>query len=179
MLTLSILRHAKSAWDDPELPDSERPLAPRGRKTAPLMGAFMAAQGLSPNIVLCSPAQRTRETFDLVGPYLGGKPKISLDDGLYLVDGDQLLARLRAIKPVARRIPRHALLVGHNPGLQELALDLMARDPAHAGDRRALSEKLPTAGLVVLDFEAERWRELTPGTGRLRHFMTPKRLQAA
>jgi phosphohistidine phosphatase len=98
---------------------------------------------------------------------------------LYLAECEDLLARLRAIKDVAKRPPREILLVGHNPGLQELALELMARDPAHAGDRRALSEKLPTAGLVVLDLEAERWRELMPGTGRLRHFMTPKRLQIA
>jgi phosphohistidine phosphatase len=180
MLTLSLLRHAKSGWDDPGLEDLARPLAARGRKAAPLVGAFMAANGIAPDMVICSPSVRTRETLSLIGEHLTGKHKTIFEDALYLASSKTLLARVQAVKGRGRAaIPKHVLIIGHNPGLQEFALALMTRQPEHAGDRRALSAKLPTSGLVVLDFDAERWRDVMPGDGRLRHFVTPKRLQAA
>lgn len=176
MLTLSILRHAKSGWDDPSLEDIDRPLATRGRKAAPIVGAFMATNGIAPDLVLCSPSVRTRETLELIGRHLPGVPPAKFEDGLYLASRDALLARIQAVKGRGRAIPKHLLIVGHNPGLHELALLLMRREPEHAGDRRALSAKLPTCALVVLDFDVERWRDVHPDRGRLRHFVTPKRL---
>lgn len=179
MLTLSLLRHAKSGWDDPELDDMDRPLAARGRKAAPMVGAFMAANAIAPDVVLCSPSVRTRQTLELIGKNLATAPKVVFDEALYLASGEALLARIRAIKGKGRAVPGHALVIGHNPGLQELALSLMARQSERAGDRRALSAKLPTCALVVLDFDTGRWRDVQPGGGKLRHFVTPKRLQAA
>lgn len=178
MLTLSLLRHAKSGWDDPDLDDVDRPLAARGRKAAPVVGAFMAANAIAPDLVMCSPSVRTRQTLDLVSQHLAGSPKVVFDDALYLATGEALLARVQAVKGKGRAAPRHVLVIGHNPGLQELALALTASQPEHAADRRAMAEKLPTCALVVLDFDAERWRDILPGGGRLRHYMTPKRLQA-
>ncbi len=179
MLTLSLLRHAKSGWDDPSLEDVDRPLAVRGRKAAPIIGAFMAANGIAPDLVLCSPSVRTRETLALVGEHFAGKVKSTFDDALYLASSETLLVRVRAVKGRGKSMPKHVLLIGHNPGLQDLALTLMTRQPEHAGDRRALSANLPTCALVVLDFDAERWRDVMPDGGRIRHFVTPKRLQAA
>lgn len=178
MLTLSLLRHAKSGWDDPTLDDKDRPLAARGRKAAPIVGAFMAANAIVPDLVLCSPSVRTRQTLELVGKHLPGAFRVVFDDALYLAGGEALLARVHAVKGRGRAVPGHVLLVGHNPGLQELALALMARQSERAGDRRAMSDKLPTCALVVLDFDAGRWRDVQPGGGKLRHFVTPKRLQA-
>ena len=179
MLTLSLLRHAKSGWDDPSLKDVDRPLAVRGRKAAPIVGAFMAANGIAPDLVLCSPSVRTRETLDLVSKQFTRALKVKFEAVLYLASGETMLAHVQAVKGRGKTMPKHVLLIGHNPGLQDLALTLMTRQPEHAGDRRALSANLPTCALVVLDFDAERWRDVMPDGGRMRHFVTPKRLQAA
>ena len=83
MLTLSLLRHAKSSWKDTSLPDLDRPLATRGMVEAPLMGKAMAKHGLDPDLVLCSTARRTRDTLELVLPQLKTEPKVIYEDGLY------------------------------------------------------------------------------------------------
>ena len=95
MLTLSLLRHAKSSWEDGSLKDFERPLAKRGESAAPRMGAFMAERGLAPQLILCSPAVRARQTLDLVLPHLAGDPSVLYEDRLYLAAPSALLARLR------------------------------------------------------------------------------------
>ena len=170
MFTLSLFRHAKSNWDDPGLRDFDRPLARRGETAAPRMGEFMAAQGIGPELILCSPAVRTRQTLDLVLPYLEGGPTVLYEEGLYLAPASQLLGRVRKVEARVR----HVMLVGHDPGMHGLAVEL-AGSGAHKL-MQVLAAKFPTAGLAVLDFEFDDWSKIEPGTGQLRIFMTPKRL---
>src|SRR4029450_13070844 len=114
MLTLSLLRHAKSSWDDASLEDFERPLAKRGESAAPRMGRFMAEQGLAPQLILCSPAVRARQTLDLVLPHLAGGPTVVYEDNFYLDAPSVLLARLRKVEGKVS----HVMIVGHDPGMQ-------------------------------------------------------------
>jgi phosphohistidine phosphatase len=170
MVTLSLLRHAKSSWDDPGLDDIDRPLAERGKKAAPRMGAYMAEHGIAPDLILSSPSVRTRQTLDLVLPKLASTPPVTLEDGLYLATALALLKRVRKLKPSVR----HVMVVGHDPGLHDLAVELAGSgDPA---DLQALAAKFPTAGLAVIVFEASAWQGVEPGAGRLVLFMTPRRL---
>jgi len=171
MLTLTLLRHAKSSWDDQVLDDFDRPLAKRGEKAAPLMGAALAQMRLRPDLVICSGAVRTRQTLALVLEQLGGRtPQVAFDDGIYLAPPDKILARVRAISSG----PHHVMVVGHNPGMEELAQELAGTGPADA--RALMAAKFPTAGLAVFTFDAESWREIAPGRGRLEHFLTPRQL---
>jgi phosphohistidine phosphatase len=170
MLTLSLLRHAKSSWDDASLDDFERPLAKRGESAAPRMGAFMAEQGLAPQLILCSPAVRARQTLELVLPHLEGGPTVDYEENFYLAASAVLLARLRKIDARVR----HVMIVGHDPGMQRLALELTADGETDA--RRALAVKFPTAGLAVIRFRAREWAKIGTGKGQLELFMTPKML---
>jgi phosphohistidine phosphatase len=170
MLTLSLLRHAKSSWEDGSLEDFDRPLAKRGETAAPRMGAFMAAHGLAPQLILCSPAVRTRQTLDLVVPHLPGQPTVVYQDDFYLAAPSVLLARLRK---VGGKIG-HVMVVGHNPGMQGLAVALAGEGEARM--LQALSGKFPTAGLAVIRFKVRSWAKVGHGTGRLELFATPKML---
>ena len=171
MLTLSLLRHAKSSWDDPELPDHDRPLNKRGTRDAPRVGARMRAGKITPDLIVCSGAVRARATLTLVLSALNeARPPIVYDEALYLAEPDALLTRLAAIEAANR----HVLLVGHNPGLHALALELTG-----AGERRDLARLalgFPTAALATIDFAVASWDLIAPGTGRLRLFVTPKQL---
>lgn len=173
MLTLTLLRHAKSSWEAPGLSDHERPLNGRGLKAAPRMARHMASLGLKPDLIVCSTAQRTRQTLALVLPELGRpQPIVSYEAELYLAESDVLLNRLRAV----RGDSRHVLVIGHNPGLHDLAVAL-----AGTGDAKAIAwlvAKLPTAGLVVLEFPGTTdWSTLAARGGRLATFATPKALE--
>jgi phosphohistidine phosphatase len=170
MFTLALFRHAKSNWDDPGLKDFDRPLARRGEAAAPRMGAFMAAQGIEPELILCSPAVRTRQTLDLVLPCLHGTPTVVYEEGFYLAAASQLLARVRRVEANVR----HIMIVGHDPGMHGLAVDLAGS--GNPKQMQALAAKFPTAGLAVLDFEVDEWSKIEPGLGQLRLFMTPKQL---
>ncbi len=161
MLTLSLLRHAKSSWDDASLKDFDRPLSERGENAAPRMGAYMAAQGLAPDLVLCSPAVRARQTLDLVLPHLADGPTVVYEDNFYLAAPSVLLARLRKIGAKVH----HVLIVGHDPGMQGLALELAGTGDAER--LQALASKFPTAGLAVIRFKIRDWSRVGPGKGRL------------
>jgi phosphohistidine phosphatase len=176
MLTLILLRHAKSSWEGPGLSDFKRPLAKRGVKAAPEIGAALARLDLRPDLVLCSGAVRARETLALVLPAFGSQsPPVVYDDRLYMALPDGLLAGLHAIKPDHEgHSPKHVMMVGHNPSFEELALMLVGDGPADELAR--LSEKFPTAAAAVITFDAESWAEVEPGAGRLNHFLTPRRL---
>lgn len=171
MLTLSLLRHAKSSWTDPDLADTERPLAKRGIKAAPLMGAVMKREDLTPDLVLCSPAVRARETLELLLGEIGGRPpEIEVAEEFYPGSPTAMLERLRAIG----KEHRHVLAIGHNPGLHALALDLIGK-----GDRDQLAQlakKFPTAALAVLRLPGDRWSGLKRGAARLDRFVTPRSL---
>ncbi len=170
MLTVSLLRHAKSSWDDSGLQDIERPLGDRGRKDAPRMAAWMAKNGVAPQLILCSPSVRTRQTLDLVLPALKGKPAVAYEDDFYLASAGTLLKRIRKVEAAVA----HVMLVGHDPGMHGLAMDLSGSGKPE--DLQALAAKFPTAGLAVIAFEARAWAGVKAGNGRLVTFMSPKRL---
>ena len=175
MLTLSLFRHAKSSWADAGLEDFDRPLATRGEEAAPLMGAFLAERGLVPDLVLCSGSRRTRQTLDLalaLGP-LKARPETQFLDDLYHATVPALLAIIRR----APSAPRCLMLVGHNPGLQALALELIGGgDPS---GRRAIAHKFPSAAVAVMTFDAPNWAAIGARAAYLTIFMTPKQLAGA
>ena len=170
MLTLSLLRHAKSSWDDPSQKDFDRALSKRGETAAPRVGAYMAQQGLAPDLVLCSPAVRARQTLDLVLPRLAGCPTVVYEESFYLAAPSVLLARVRKVDAKVQ----HVLIVGHDPGMQGLALELSGSGEAQS--LQAVAAKFPTAGLAVIRFKARDWSKVGRGKGRLELFVTPKML---
>lgn len=171
MLTLSLLRHAKSSWDDPELEDHDRPLAKRGAADAPRMGEFMAENELKPELVLCSSSVRTRATLMLVLSKLGEPPRdILYEEGLYHAAPAKLLTRVRKVDNGSR----HVLLIGHNPGLHAFVLELTGSGKGKY--MAAIAAGFPSGALAVLDFDLDRWNELSPALGTLRLYKTPKSL---
>jgi len=166
-LTLTLLRHAKAARDGVDGTDLSRPLTGRGRRNADAVGAHMAEARIAPSLILCSSAARTLETLDLVLPHLTGKPKVSLLDTLYLAGPLVLLKRLHAVPGKTS----HVMIIAHNPGLHALALDLIADGPQE--QIGALGRKLPTSGLVVMNFALAAWEEVVAGTGTLVSFTAP------
>lgn len=174
MLTLLLLRHAKSSWENPGLADYDRPLGKRGQKAAPRMGAEIAALKLRPDLVLCSGAQRTRETLALAIEPLGSPtPAVVYDDAIYMASPNELLALLRKL-PSGADAPQTVMVVGHNPGLEELAAEL-----AGGGEKDAckvMAAKFPTGALAVLTFDAPAWSAIAPGGGKVQRFITPASL---
>jgi phosphohistidine phosphatase len=164
MRRLMLLRHAKSDWSG-SMRDHDRPLAPRGRKAAPRMGHFMAQHGLVPDQVLVSSATRTRETWELVQAELGASPPVRYDERIYEAAAERLLAVVRETGGETTSL----LLVGHNPGLEELAGMLVAPG---SSDGPRLAAKFPTTALAVLDFSVAGWAEIDRGGGRLDRFVT-------
>src|SRR4051812_42665146 len=157
MKRVLLLRHAKSSWDDPSLDDHARPLSGRGRRAAKAMARHLRAQGLQPRLVLCSTAKRTRETLVRIEPALG-RHEVRAERELYGASAEALLARLQRLPDKVDSV----LVIGHNPGLQELALALAA-----AGETRdRVAEKFPTAALSTLEFDGG-WHELGPGGAQL------------
>lgn len=170
MKTLCLLRHGKSAWDDPALDDHDRPLAPRGRKAAGVIGRHLKETGLRPDLVLCSTARRASDTLALVLESLGTDLPVERERGLYLCGSHVLLERLRDAPDTSERL----MLVAHNPDLHELAM-LLTADGEDA-DLRNLREKFPTGACAILRFGATRWRDVEPGGGRLVELALPRRL---
>ena len=138
------------------------------------MGSYMHAKGYEPELVLCSTAERTKETLELVLPSLARQPQMRYDRSLYLAEWPALLAEIHAVSSR----PSPLMVVGHNPGLEQLAiaLALQAQSPAERSRLQKLAEKFPTAALAVLDFEIADWSGLKPGLGRLIDFIRPKDL---
>ena len=164
-----LLRHAKSSWDDPELQDHERPLAKRGRKAVALLHDHLRESGVAPDLVLCSSAVRAIQTLEGVR---GGFPpgtRVETEAGLYAASAGSLLGRLRRLPEDTGSV----MLVGHNPGLEDLAAELAGDGDPDA--RAALEAKYPTGGLATLAFEGP-WRELGPEDVTLEAFVVPRRL---
>ena len=172
-MRLLLLRHAKSDWSG-KADDHARPLSARGKRTAPRIGACMHAKGYEPELVLCSTAERTKETLELVLPVFAGQPQIRYDRSLYLAEWPELLAKIRTVSSGATPL----MVVGHNPGLEQLAIALALQAPSAAerGRLQKLAQKFPTAALAVLDFEIADWSEVKPGLGRLIDYVRPKDL---
>jgi phosphohistidine phosphatase len=168
MRRLMLLRHAKSDRS-PGVRDIDRPLNPRGFKAAPQMGAYLAEHDLVPRKVVVSPSLRTRSTWEGMSAALGD-PEAEIVDAIYEAPDSALLKVIRATPADVKTL----LMIGHNPGLQDLALDLVGDGPREA--RARLSVEFPTAALAVIDIEGEAWTEFRPGKGRLERFVTPKGL---
>lgn len=170
MLILCLLRHAKSSWEDASIQDFDRPLAARGKDAAPRMGAYMAEHGIAPQLILCSTAMRARQTLALVLPKLPNDPSVDFEDALYLASPSTLLARIRKVEANVTC----AMIVGHDPGMHGLAIELSGRGDSENLHR--LANKFPTAGLAVISFRTSQWSQLKPKAGRLERFMFPRLL---
>ncbi len=169
MRRLMLLRHAKSNWPE-GVADRDRPLAVRGRESAPVMGRYLAEELLLPDLVLISPARRTVETWELVRPMLPEKPGTHHEPRIYEAKAERLLQVAQEAEPGVRTL----LLIGHNPGFEDLAAKLTGHGDRYAAARMA--QKYPTCGLAVLDFAIEDWRDLALRSGRLERFVTPASL---
>jgi len=161
------MRHAKSSWDEPDVADHDRPLAPRGRKAATALRDHLRELTERPELVLCSSSVRTVETLERIRKALPAETTIRIEDDLYGADAEELLARVRRLPASVTS----ALLIGHNPGVGELAAML-----AGHGDREmrtALATKFPTAALARLAFD-QAWSVVEPGAATLEEFWTPR-----
>lgn len=170
MLSLLLMRHAKSSWDDPKQEDYERPLNKRGASDAPHIAAWIVKHGLKPDLVLCSGAIRTRGTLALMLPQFTPPPEVCYEEDLYLASAGTMLDRIRKVEGTPRRV----MVVGHNPGTHALALELIG-----AGDRKQITQlaiQFPTAGLAVIDFAIDKWRDVRPASGGLSRFVSPRTL---
>jgi phosphohistidine phosphatase len=172
MRHLMLLRHAKTERAAPGERDRGRELTTRGRADAPVIGAYLADHGLAPDLALVSPAKRTQETWALIATAFTKAPRAVNDDRIYNAGTEDLLELIRET-PSARTL----LVIGHNPGLHDLAMQLITS--GDAAMRRRLAEKLPTSGLVVIDFPFDDWSRLRWHCGRLTHYVTPKLLAEA
>lgn len=170
MKRLFLLRHAKSSWDDPALADFDRPLAPRGRRAAGLLARYMQEAALSFDRVLCSGAERARETWGAIAEAMGSRAPTDYEDGLYLAGARNLMARLRALDPAVNSV----LLVGHNPDLEILARQLCRGGADDALAR--LAAKYPTGGLAEIALDCEDWSSLHDACGTLERFTVPREL---
>src|SRR5271157_3045658 len=170
MKTVTLFRHAKSGEkDNPRIDDFDRPLSDRGLKAAPKMGMAMRDRHLRPNLILCSPSVRTRQTLTMASAEAWDiAPKIRFDKKLYEASAQTLLSVLKGVP----KDVDHVMIIGHNPGLQDLAVTLAV----DGRERQQLKDKLPTAAVVSIEFEEELWTELQPASGHLVLYMSPKTL---
>ncbi len=170
MKTLTLLRHAKSGWDDPVARDFDRPLNPKGRKAARTVGKHLKSLGLGFDHVVASPAQRVVETIAEVADGYGSAIEPAWDKRLYLASAATLL-------DVARETPADAdrlLMIGHNPGLEDFVLLLMASgEPALVS---AVEAKYPTATVAELTFNVGHWADVAAAAGTLTRFIRPRDL---
>ncbi|HWP26104.1 MAG TPA: histidine phosphatase family protein [Xanthobacteraceae bacterium] len=173
MRRLLLLRHAKSERLTLGADDMARKLERRGREDAPRIGAYMARHGLIPDRALVSPSVRTRETWDLIAAAFAKRPPQVFDERLYEAEPETILEVIRECRQAAPTL----LVVGHNPGLQDMAKLLIASGDPDA--RQRLNEKFPTAALAVIEFPFDDWGKLHPHAGRLDHFVSPRSLAAA
>ncbi len=167
---LILLRHAKSAWPE-GVADHERPLAKRGEKAALTMGAYMAREGLIPDLVLVSTAKRTQQTWKLVRKALPENIEEHDRPDLYEAGGEKIVDVVRSVDQPAQSL----MLIAHHPGMVD-AVQLMTG----GGDPDAIAritEKYPTAGLAVVAFDIERWHDVGPLEGYLERFVTPSMLE--
>lgn len=167
-MRLWLLRHAKSSWDEPDLADHDRPLAPRGERDADRMAAFIEGTYIRPALVLCSSGLRARQTLGRVLPSLGETFEVRVEPALYSFDASTLLSRLRSVLDDVSSV----MLVGHNPALQELAMALAEDGDALA----AVAQKFPTCGLAEIELHLGSWRDVAPATGTLLRVTIPGEL---
>ena len=177
MRRLMLLRHAKTETDAPSGRDQDRRLDQRGRADAAEIGGWIGRHPPFPDLVLVSPAIRARQTWEIAWEAMkkrARQPRVELLPELYGADPSQLLKTIRAASSTD---PKALMLVGHNPGLHELALALTGS--GDAAPRKALTDNLPTSGLAILDFAGADWDDVAFRRGRLVLFVSPKLLKQA
>jgi phosphohistidine phosphatase len=172
MRRLMLLRHAKTERAEPGERDRDRKLTKRGRTDAPTMGAYMARHGFVPDLAIVSAARRAQETWTLLAAAFTKAPRVVNDERIYNANPEKLAGIIGETRDA-----RTLLVVGHNPSLHDLAVNLIAADDAKARER--LSENLPTSGLVVIDLAVNDWSLLNTRTGRLECFVSPRMIAAA
>ena len=168
--TIHLLRHAKSSWDDPALADLQRPLAPRGWRAAVAIRGHLIEAGIRPDLILCSPARRTRQTLEGLAGALEDVP-VRVEEGIYF-------GGVPAVLELLRMLPRSCtsvMVIGHNPTLEELAMELLDPQAEHDPSLRRMSLKYPTGALANMESSAE-WSELEPERFRLISFVCPRDL---
>jgi phosphohistidine phosphatase len=172
MKTVTLFRHAKSGQkNDAAIADLDRPLSKRGAKAAPAMAQVFRKGKLKPDLILCSPSKRTRETLALGVPKAwANNGRVRFEEKVYEASAQTLLKLLRALPEETS----HVLIVGHNPGMQDLAILL---SKPGTPELEQFMEKLPTAAVASFAFDTERWRGLKPSSGELKLYMTPNKLE--
>lgn len=172
MKTLYLLRHAKAVPGEPSLEDFDRELAPRGHSDAARLGVWLEENEMHPAHVLCSPARRTVETLQDVSQGLKPQPEAQFPHTLYLASPNLILAELRKVTAKSESL----MVIGHNPGLESLALHLVKQPKSDKAKERAraMAEGFPTCALGVFEFDIEKWKDLAAGEGELTHYIRPK-----
>ncbi len=171
MLTLTMLRHAKSSWGDPLLRDKDRPLNARGKSQTKQMGEHLSQQNIDPDLIICSSAKRARQTLKQVSKNWQTDARIVLEDRLYLASTSSILSLFEEYGNSAN----HIMIIGHNPGFHTLASSLAASGDAH--DIATLSQRYPTGTLCVIKSNAVQWQNIDSEAGELVIFTTPKSLK--
>jgi phosphohistidine phosphatase len=172
MSRLLLLRHAKTERPEPGERDRDRKLTTRGRADAPVIGAYMAHHRLVPELALVSPATRADETWALVAKAFNKAPRVVKEERIYNAGTGTLMQLISAA-----RAARTVLVIGHNPGLHDLAVQLIASGDVETRER--VQEKLPTCGLVVIEFPFDDWSRLHRSSGRLERFVSPRLIAEA
>jgi phosphohistidine phosphatase len=172
MKTVLLLRHAKSDWSKPGLADFDRPLAKRGLNDAPRMGHVLVDFNVVPDKILASSARRARQTTKLVAEACGYKGSITWQDSFYGGSSDTLVSALQQLPENVER----AMLVGHNPTMEETASTLLLGYGARWS--QGFDIRMPTAALVCLDLDTMTWADLEPGDATLRWFLIPRLVKA-
>ncbi|WP_102225606.1 SixA phosphatase family protein [Acidimangrovimonas sediminis] len=163
---LILIRHAKSSWDDPLMPDHARPLNTRGQRAAAEIGAWLTSRGYLPDTVLCSNATRTTETWARLSEHLEGAPEAKLLPTLYNAAADVIMAVLR------HAVGDTVMVIGHNPGIAEFAHRLVARAPLHPE-----FQKFPTGATLVAEFEIDSWEDASFAKAGVVDFVVPRDLE--
>lgn len=174
MKTLGLFRHAKSDWNDARLRDFDRPLNKRGRKGAKLMGRHIRKHGIKWDRVIASPAVRVAETIELAAEAAGSTLPVNWDRRIYLASSMTLLDLLME----QEGDPASIIMVGHNPGLEDLIFDLVP-DDGSSPLLDLVHEKFPTAAFAVLELDIDRWEDAKEGCARLVHLLRPRDLDPA
>lgn len=165
-LRLILTRHAKSSWDDPNMTDHARPLNARGRQAADRIGGWLASRGENPQEVLCSDAERTKETWARIATHLPQAPEAVLKSSLYQAGPDVMMAVLRSASAP------QVMMIGHNPGIAEFAARLVRTAPVEPEFRR-----YPSGATLIVTFDVPNWSELRFGEGSVADFTTPRFLE--
>jgi phosphohistidine phosphatase len=169
MIIITLLRHAKSSLANRGQADIDRPLNDRGKRDALAIGRDMASLNLEPQLVLCSPARRAKDTWEIAVKKLTASPLLKIEPNIYdFGDGTKLMEILRRQSGDTKSI----LLIGHNPSIEGLAKKLVERGSDQLRER--LAKKFPTATFAVISFDLENWKGVEDASGTLLHFVHPK-----